>query len=637
MIFGRMTLLLRSLLVALAAMMVWPLTAVGQDPNPPSIQSDRGAWPLRRQWTPAETRHFAKWVEHIYIMKTTGTVEQRMGKIDRILTDPEMNLLLDPNFLGEGSNPQLPDRVIRKVNAVLDCGKFTAFMPAYYAYRRALPWMSSYVRSGGGDVRTSKFNIPSGSNNSFLSPSVDAFFTDIVYGFSSGNYRVEVNGPKSELSDTVPVAIDPAYLMPGCANYVDGHCLMVAQITEYGEIRFINMSTTKTRDIYTYNGMNAIFGVTPLAPDPDNPLAGCFQGLRTWRYPIAETDSRGRVIKVRRRTDEEMKEFGFSTEQYTGVSALVKKLEAQGVALRPQSFHDYIRVKMMQVDRIVPLAFMESYAKEILEAYEAREAFVQDAWRDVQANGPIVYPEELTDSNIFQAHGRWETWSSPSSDVDRRNKYFYLAEWLDFALRAFQMKPDFLDLTGFESYTIRSQADLAEAFIAEKTRIFDSLAMAYRNSRGEPVRLTLSDIEERLYDMSFDPNHPPELRWGAPLASAERAAAPQTYTPLPDGTRMAMEEAYRLQTYYRTVGQRETEMSCLRGMFTEGFPVRDKIDVQLTHWAKHSTPTDAIRAWVALREPHEADAWAQGATASDSPSPEETAPHRPILIPIRHE
>jgi len=152
-----------------------------------------------------------------------------------------------------------------------------------------------------------------------------------------------------------------------------------------------------------------------------------------------------------------------------------------------------------------------------------REQFVQDAWRDVRVNGWITYPEELPDENIFQAFGRWETWSSPSSDVDRRNKYFYLADWLEYAIRLFGLVPSFVDQAGLEKYDIQSQSDLAKALLAEKNRIFAERSMEYTNSAGKQVRLTLLDIEERLYDLSFDPNHTPELRWGAPLGSEERA------------------------------------------------------------------------------------------------------------------
>jgi hypothetical protein len=245
---------------------------------------------------------------------------------------------------------------------------------------------------------------------------------------------------------------------------------------------------------------------------------------------------------------------------------------------------------MKTVDSISPLKFMEQYVDELLDAYKFREDFVQDSWREVRQNGPIVYPENLDDDNIFQAKGRWETWSSPSSDVDRRNKYFYLADWLEYAIRWFGILPKFVDLTGLEKYNIRSQADLALALVAEKNRLFQEKFMQYTKSNGEKVKLTLADVEQRLYDLSFDPNHPPELRWGAPMGSPERASAPETHTPVPSGARVPMEEAYKKQAFYRSLGQRETTSSYLRSMFTEGFPIRDKLDAQVGKWSYATAP-----------------------------------------------
>ena len=594
-------------------------TALAEDPNPPSIHSTSGAWPIRRQWTPAETRHYARWVEHIYTMKTEGTVEQRTAKLERVLTDPEMNLLETPEFAGQGANPQLPLGVIRDMHNMMDCAKFTAFMPAYYAYRRALPWMTSVAKAGRGDIRTSPFNIPVGSVNSFEYGSVGKFFRNAVGWFISGNYRININSKNAHLSETVPVALNREYLMPGCINYIDGHCLLLARVTEYGELKFLNCSTARTRDIFTYNGMNTVTGITPRGTDPDNEWNGCFQGMRVLRYPIAVTNSRGRVIDVRRRTDEEMKEFGFSTEQYEVIREMYSKQYITEGELKPQSFHDFVRLRMKTVDSIAPLKFMEEYADELLDVYVLREEFVQNAWQDVRENGRITYPEERDDENIFQAFGRWETWSSPSSDVDRRNKYFYLADWLEYAIRLYGLIPSFVDLTGLEEYAIDSQSDLARALVAEKNRIFAERSMEYTNSKGEQVPLTLLEIEERLYDLSFDPNHPPELRWGAPEGSEERASAPETVTPVPGGARVAMEDAYRWQAFYRSLGQRETEMSCLRGMFTSGYPIRDKLDAQVGKWIRETEsvrPVETARADTASDAESDATGTSEGSDAA---------------------
>src|SRR5690242_20041956 len=95
------------------------LGALAADPNPPSIHSDKGAWPIRRQWNVAETQHYAQWINNIYKLKTQGTVEQRRAKLVRVLTDPEMNLLLDPEFAGEQANPQLPDDLMYAMHNIV--------------------------------------------------------------------------------------------------------------------------------------------------------------------------------------------------------------------------------------------------------------------------------------------------------------------------------------------------------------------------------------------------------------------------------------------------------------------------------------------------------------------------------------
>ena len=110
-------------LAAFAFSVVVPV-AQAEDPNPPSIRSSRGAWPICRQWNVAETRYFAEWIENIYRVKSEGTLEQRLAKLEAVLTDPETNLLEKPEFLGESGNPQLELGTIRSLHGVVDCANW---------------------------------------------------------------------------------------------------------------------------------------------------------------------------------------------------------------------------------------------------------------------------------------------------------------------------------------------------------------------------------------------------------------------------------------------------------------------------------------------------------------------------------
>ena len=50
--------------------------------------------------------------------------------------------------------------------------------------------------------------------------------------------------------------------------------------------------------------------------------------------------------------------------------------------------------------------------------------------------------------------------------------------------------------------------------------------VGYVNSAGATVTLSFDQLVDRVYAMSFDPYHCPELRWGAPDGSPELATCP---------------------------------------------------------------------------------------------------------------
>jgi hypothetical protein len=569
------------------------VTAFAADPNPPSIHSDHGAWPICRQWTVAETHHFAEWIQHIYEVKAEGTHEQRLARLERVLTDPEINGLLVPEFAGEGCNEQLDLGTIRAMHSVLDCAKLTVALSTYYAYRRGLPWMASHVRAcDGGDLRTAEYTMPAGAISSFEYRSAKEFFRDAITGTSTGNFRVELNRKNSELSDTLPVAIASRHLIPGCLYYLDGHVLILAKINAYGEIRFLDATTAASRDIYAFNGFNAVTGITPKRSGAQGrAYEGCYRGFRVYRWPIAEVNGQGEVTRVRRRTDDEMKEFGVSTEQYDKLEELTTngRIVEDGIPL--DNFHQFVRLRLRSTDRINLSADLKAFAGEMVALLKERERRVQQAWRDVAENGPVPFPEDRVNANVFTAGGRWGQQATALADVGCRAKYFDLMDHINNAISWFDLRIEDLDLDDLNQHAIWSHADLADAVLRAKNRLFADAAFEYADSAGQPVRLSLLDVEKRLYDLSFDPNHPPELRWGAAPGSPEAQAAPRKGTPLPDGGEIPMADAYRREAYYRSLTHWEPEQSALREMFTQGFPVRDKLDEHLRQkWFDRPSP-----------------------------------------------
>jgi hypothetical protein len=566
----------------LTAFLIFCASSIGyaEDPNPPTIHSDRGAWPICRQWTLGETQHFADWIENIYLKKSEGTMKQRLAKIEGIFTDPEMNLLLDPAFLGEGGNPQLDLGTIRSLHQVIDCAKLAVSLTTYYAYRRGLPWMISYVRAhDGSDTRTADYTIPGGSTSSFDYRSAHDFFMDAVTGTCTGNYRVELNRRNTELSDTLPVAIDREHLLPGCLYYLDSHVLILATIDKYGEPRFLDATTAATREIHTQNGFNAVTGITPKrSSNAGSEYAGCFCGFRLQRYPIAEVGTDGEVKRVRRRTDKEMREFGFSTEQYDKMEELVSSGKIREGDLEVDSFHDFVRLRLRTARTIDLAQDIDDCARSLQQMLEMRERCVQEGWQDVQQNGPIPFPEDRRTENLFNAGGRWGAFSTAALDADIRARYLRLLGYTDYAMPWFDRSLEGIDLEALNKNAIWTRSDYASAAMRFKNYVFRQTTLSYINSVGEKVTLSLLDIEQRLFDLSFDPNHPPEIRWGAAPGSQEAKNAPESGTPLPDKTVIPMAEAYRREAYYRTLARRDTDPSYLRKMFTEGFSLPQKMD-----------------------------------------------------------
>lgn len=582
--------MMRSSLLLLVASVLVLTPAFANDPNPASIHSDKGAWPLYRQWNRAEFEHYSKWIAHIYDTKANGTQEQRAAKIKRVLSGEDINLLLDPEFLGSPSNPQISMDALGPVHNVLDCGRLTITLAAYYSYRRGLPFMISTIRSGdGGDIRQSGFNVPTGTISSYDYTDAQKFIVDSVKTFCTGNYRVAPNGQNAANSDTVPIALTRDAMLPGTLYYLDGHVMILADIGEYGEVHFLDATTAASRDIYTHNSLNGVVGLTPKRSSADDAFSGCFRGFRIYRFPIAETDSKGNVLSIRRRTDEEMKEFGFSLEQYEKMEQLASLGHIKEGTYELANLHELLRYRLRTKTTVDPYELVEEYADELVAMFEQRERFVQSAWQEVKTNGPIPFPEGSSSENVYRSESRWGSWSSAWQDVDARSKYFALQEWIDSTIRWFDRDANSVILSRWNRQGLWGRSDLALVITFEKNKIFNEKYMHYTNSAGESVKLTLAELEDRLYDLSFDPNHPPELRWGARPGSQEASGAPDMPTPVYIGKNdtpqlVVMADAYARQAYYRSLTRRETDPSYLRDMFTTGFPTRKMFDDHIAMW-----------------------------------------------------
>ena len=187
----------------------------------------------------------------------------------------------------------------------------------------------------------------------------------------------------------------------------------------------------------------------------------------------------------------------FSDEQYAWDAAYYETIQQRlaSEAVDPlESFDAYI---------------MKDLYAEVLDRVQA----VAIGWAAGRER-PIATP-----GNIYGAEGDWEDFASPSRDLRLRRAFLQVPEEVRRLLRPAA------DRQGRGS---RSVERLGRRLLDRKEELFRKLNFSYENSKGQAVELTLAELERRLFRLSFNPNHPPELRWGAEgreLATAPRSPA----------------------------------------------------------------------------------------------------------------
>ncbi|HRZ85275.1 MAG TPA: hypothetical protein P5277_00680 [Candidatus Paceibacterota bacterium] len=491
------------------------------------------AWNHIRDWNKEEFNKYSQWVENIYNFKRNGTSSQKGAKLGRIIDDNEMNLLNNPDFLRDG-NPQISSSEMNLMTTCSHCGSFPMLLFLYYSARRGLPAIVSKIKmERGGDIRYSYGNHPighvksmpfSGSFGDFILSSMEGVGGG--YNFVSGNFRTS---PELEGTDSLPIKISREFVKPGTMAYnANGHCLVVGKVDDSGEVHFLDSHPDHS---ITFN--QTLSAIQSVNSSSDHKKWN--DGLKIIRLARVR---KGQAIHF---TNSEMSEYGFSLDQYES---------------KISDYESFVRNRL-RIGTEKPIEYLNSSITELGEMMKERAKFVNEGWRDVLTNGSIVFPNDSTEANIYQADGRWETWSSPSSDVDRKNKYNSIGKRLEAMVSGYPSSPAF----DYEGFTSKEQ--LIDAIKQTKEKLFSEQKIIYTNSSGIEFALTLNDVEKRLFDMSFDPNHAPELRWGAPETSKEREGMKIINTPLRTGETLPALKIYELERGLRYYPERQATPSSL--------------------------------------------------------------------------
>ena len=307
-------------------------------------------------------------------------------------------------------------------------------------------------------------NIKTGDN-------INKVLRDIVDSVSTAMYRIDASRFDRNLyeKDLYPVSIDLETLVPGTVVYAaNGHVGIVTEVTPQGKVYLM--------DAHPDNSITYISYSTDKFPRSPIKRGAGFARFR----PLELNGSQASPL-----SNDQV--FGFSLDQYLGVpnqlGASWKEVdfEHNGLSL---SFPDYLKEKL-KTQTIEPLEDFKLQVKDLCTDVQARVDSVNQA--SLAGLPSKKHPRRLPD-NIYGAQGEWETYSTPSRDGRLKLSIKSIIEFIE-------------------------RHDNGE-FKTAYQEITDSCLLNIKNGQGRDLSLRLNDVVEKVYQMSFDPYHCVEWRWG---------------------------------------------------------------------------------------------------------------------------
>lgn len=388
-----------------------------------------------------------------------------------------------------------------------DCADMAYILRAYYAWKNGLPFSyQNAMRTADGvneDLRYSKNgNIVAGRRYAIGKTPVNApsFIKRIGGEVSTAMFRTHPeNGSGSSYDDFYAVAIDREAIRPGALAYdIYGHVGIIYDIRDDGRVLVVasHPDYSVTRTVYGANFLRS------------KPALGA--GLKAWR-PIkllggskrSDGSIAGGTIQAAKNSDLRY----FSMEQYVGNAPLEGGEWHQGEFRhegRTLDYYEYVRRKLASPDFAYnPVTELRNGMRAICGQLRDRKLAVDRARSAKVHLKP--HPERLP-RNIFGTYGSWENYSTPSRDARLKVSFIDLRRNMQELVEKIRAGDPSVDYDGTDL-----AGDLWDAFEEEK----NVCRFTYWRSDTTRVRLNIAHIMDRLWDLSFDPYHCPERRWGA--------------------------------------------------------------------------------------------------------------------------
>jgi hypothetical protein len=171
---------------------------------------------------------------------------------------------------------------------------------------------------------------------------------------------------------------------------------------------------------------------------------------------------------------------------------------------------------------------------DALQATVRERAKIVESGFRVRVEGGKEIPLPSTARGMFHGFGDWQAWSTPCRDL----RLLGFLRILSHFPEAVASNPLRYGLPPAQPpHEVRSRLE------SVRERLLRARSFAYRRSDGSEQTLSLFDVIQRrvAFEVGYNPNDCPEVRWGAPAASSELKTCALRATPQAQ-TRM---ETYR--------------------------------------------------------------------------------------------
>ncbi|WPD20837.1 MAG: hypothetical protein SD837_11575 [Candidatus Electrothrix scaldis] len=410
------------------------------------------AWTARNQWDRDYEAAFSDWVKQLFADKK--------GSLAACLRNPAGNSLYSEED--------------RNLSIHCDCADLPYLLRAYFSYKKRLPFSFNSSISGG---RYTNNNQP-GRRSSFLNYSSFASMARAISNFvHSGFFRYLWT---TEKTDTYLCEVNRDSVAPGTIYYdPNGHVLVVSRVDDDGTVWFVdahpdNSLTSKRFGAHLSRG-------------------SCKQGggFRVWReQKVSNSGSFALASNANSRFFD------------SGKSQCQDSYQVDGLML---DYHQWVK-RMLAIGsgRVDPVREINQQMAALDQALQDRVESVEAAV--LQGVHRKAHPSSLP-YNIYGTEGEWESFSTPGRDARLKAQVREMFDLMKQSVTAVASGNHPYEFSGSASELVRKYDAIWQANAS-------GVQVRYTDSSGDKVTLTLREIMDRLFKLSFDPYHCPELRWG---------------------------------------------------------------------------------------------------------------------------